>query len=116
MTVFLVTSNKNMYIDNNPQEQFYQMMTNLRRSNSRAASTQEAERITEVHDGIIVTRPLKKVEYISDSEPKNTEQQGQAQVWNLTKDGPVFESKAASVNGINKLREIIKFQMSNGRI
>jgi hypothetical protein len=63
MTVLLIICKKNMYIDNNLQEQFYQMMINLRRSNSRAASSQEAERITEVHDGIIVTRPLEKVEY-----------------------------------------------------
>ena len=54
------------------QEQFYQMMTRLK-ANSRAASTQapkEDVMITEVTDGLIVTRPAKKIEYIS--EPSKT--------------------------------------------
>ena len=47
-------------------------MTRLR-ANSRAASTEAKEEtmITEMHDGIIVTRPAKKIEYIS--EPQKTE-------------------------------------------
>ena len=70
------------------QEQFYQM---VKRSRAASLSTDVETRITEVQNGIIVTRPLKKVEYISDSEPKNTEPQArararaQAKVWNLTK-------------------------------
>jgi hypothetical protein len=74
------------------QEQFYQMMTRLK---SRAASTpaneKENETVTEVMNGLIVTRPAEKIEHISEPAP-----QPQAQVWNLTKDGPVLESKAAS--------------------
>ena len=62
---------------------------------SRAASTpaneKENETLTEVMNGLIVTRPAKKIEHIS--EPAS---QPQAQVWNLTKDGPVLESKAGS--------------------
>ena len=53
------------------QEQFCQMMTRLK-ANSRAASTEteakEDTMITEVHDGIIVTRPAKKIEYLSESQ------------------------------------------------
>ncbi len=99
------------------QDRFYEMMTRLR-ANSRAASTTATTpMVTEITNGLIVTRPAKKIEYLSDSEPAKVEQEAKAQVWNLTKDGPVPESKAAaSVGSINKLREIIKFQMSNGRI
>ena len=90
------------------QERFYQWMTRLR-ANSRAASTEAKEEtmITEVHDGIIVTRPAKKIEYLSTSEKKESEpividlQQQQ-------------KSKAGSVP-VNKLAEILKFQRSNGR-
>ena len=81
-------------------------------SGGRAAAIStptEDARITEVHDGIIVTRPLKKVEYLSETQ-KTGEQEAQAQVWNLTRNGPVLqqESKAASVP-VNKLREIHDF-------
>ncbi len=93
------------------QGQFYDMMSRLK-ANSRAASTEEM--ITEVHDGLIVTRPLKQVEYLS--EPAKVEQGQEAKVWNLTKDGPVLQSKAASVPGINKLKVIQDFIRSNGRI
>ena len=65
------------------QEQFYQMITRLR-PNSRTASLPEAEtRITEVNNGIIVTRPLKKIEYISEHS-KTSEPEAESQVWNLT--------------------------------
>ena len=69
--------------------------------------------ITEVHDGLIVTRPAKRIEYLSETQ-KTSEQEAQAKVWNLTKDGPVLQSKAASVP-VNKLQEILRFQRSNGR-
>ena len=100
------------------QERFYQVMTRLR-ANSRAASTQEPKQdvmITEVTDGLIVTRPAKKIEYISEPAPKTSEQE--SQVWNLTKDGPVLQqySKAASVQGINKIKAIHDFIRSKGRI
>ena len=149
------------------QEQFYQMMTRLR-ANSRAASTKDDAIVTEIVNGLIVSKPVKKIEYISD--PAKVDEQ-EAKVWNLTKDGPVLESKAAStqyetvvkkydmggsstgepiyqcgihnfetknlkefkehearlphdgsgskaasVPGINKLREIHNFTRSNGRI
>jgi hypothetical protein len=93
----------------NLQEQFYRAMTN-----SRAATTEaKAEtRITEVQNGIIVTRPLKKVEHVSDSEPIPKTSEPEAQVWNLTKDGPVLQSKAGSVPGINKLKAIHDFMFT----
>ena len=40
------------------QEQFYQMMTRLK--SSRAASVQDDVRITEMINGVLVTRPAKK--------------------------------------------------------
>jgi hypothetical protein len=56
------------------QEQFYQMMTRLK---SRAASTpaneKENETVTEVMNGLIVTRPAKKFEHLSTSETKESE-------------------------------------------
>ena len=98
------------------QDRFYEMMTRLKaNSNSRAASSQgpkEDVMITEVTNGLIVTRPAKKIEYLFETE--KTEQE--AQVWNLTKDGPVLQSKAASVPSINKLKAIHDFIRSNGRI
>lgn len=87
------------------QEHFYQAMTRLR-ANSRAASSQaprEDAMITEVLNGLIVTRPAKKIEHISEAKPSK---EAQPQIWNLTKDGPVLQSKAGSMSvpGINKLR------------
>ena len=74
------------------QEQFYQMMTRLR---SRAASSKDDVRITEMVDGVLVSKPAKKIEYISEAA---TTSEPEAQVWNLTAHGPVLqkESKAAS--------------------
>jgi hypothetical protein len=96
------------------QEQFYQMVTRLK-ANSRAASasTKDDAIITEMVNGFIVSRPAKKIEYISEPAPKASE----PKVWNLNKDGPVLqqESKAASVPGINKLKVICDFIRSNGR-
>ncbi len=87
------------------QEQFYQMMTRLK-ANSRAASIPKHDvLVTEIVDGLIVSKPAKKIEYLS--EPQKIEQE--AKVWNLTKDGPILESKAASVPGINKIRVIQDF-------
>ena len=80
------------------QEQFYQFMNRVKANErSRAASTpaneKENETVTEVMNGLIVTRPAKKIEHISEA---RTTSEPQAQVWNLTKDGPVLESKAGS--------------------
>ena len=91
------------------QEQFYQM---VKRSRAASLSTKEAEMITEVHDGLIVTRPAKKVEYLSEPSKTNSSQpEAQAKVWNLTSNGPVLqqESKAASVPGNNKMKAIHDF-------
>ena len=87
-------------------------MTRLKaNSNSRkaAASTEAKENtmITEVHDGIIVTRPAKKIEYLSTSRKT---QASEPIVIDLQQ-----KSKAGSVP-VNKLREIIRFQRSNGRL
>ena len=88
----------------NFQEQFYQMVTRLK---SRAASTSE-ERITEMINGVLVTRPVKKfrdetTSTTTTSEPKVIDLQEYA------------KSKAGSVSGINKLKTIIDFNNSNGR-
>jgi hypothetical protein len=77
------------------QEQFYQMMTRLK-THSRAGSVPKEDAIvTEIVNGLIVSKPAKKIEHISEAK---TTSEPQAQVWNLTKDGPVLqkESKAAS--------------------
>ena len=92
------------------QEQFYQMMTLYKERRSRAASSSSAtedKRITEVVNGIITTRPAKRIEYLSSTEQNSKE--------------PIvidLQSKAAaaSVPVVNKLQEIIKFQKSNGRL
>jgi hypothetical protein len=84
---------------NNFQEQFYQMMTRLRaNSRSRAASTQDSS-ITEISEGLIVSKPVKK-------EPEIIDLQEYA------------KSRAASSvpAGINKLKAITDFINSNGRI
>ena len=50
------------------QEQFYQMMTRVK-ANSRAASVPKEDAIvTEIVDGLIVSKPAKKIEYIGASE------------------------------------------------
>jgi hypothetical protein len=52
------------------QERFYQWMTRVKANErSRAASTppeKESETVTEVMNGLIVTRPAKKIEHISE--------------------------------------------------
>jgi hypothetical protein len=50
------------------QEQFYQMMTRLKaNSSSRAASVPKEDAIvTEIVDGLIVSKPAKRIEYISE--------------------------------------------------
>jgi hypothetical protein len=56
------------------QEQFYQMVTRLR-ANSRAASTSTKDDpiITEMVNGLIVSRPAKKIEYLSTKETRASE-------------------------------------------
>lgn len=82
------------------QEQFYKVMTRLR-TNSRAASTpaKQDARVTEMIDGLIVSRPTKK-------EP---------QIINLQEYAK--SGKAATVPGINnKIRTIHNFISSNVRV
>ena len=62
-------------------------MTRLK-TNSRAASTSDA-RITEMINGCLVSKPAKKIEYISEPAPKISKPE--AQVWILTKDGLVLQ-------------------------
>jgi len=81
------------------QEQFYQFMNRVK-ANSRAASTED-KRITEVVNGIITTRPIKKIEYLN-TEPSTKESEQGPEIIELTK------SKAGSVQ-VNKLREIHDF-------
>ena len=69
------------------QEQFYQMMTRVK-GNSRAASLPEAEiRVSEIDsNGVLISKPLKKVEEISEATQTTTTKE--AQVWKLTPQGP----------------------------
>ena len=76
------------------QEQFYQMMGRLR--GSRAAST----RVTEVTNGLLVSKPAKEPEVID------------LQEYAKSRKGV---SIAASAPGINKLKEIQDFINSRGR-
>ena len=63
--------------------------------------------VTEIVNGLIVSKPAKKIEYLSteknESEPVVIDLQEHA------------KSKAGSVNGINKLKVIHNFIASNGR-
>jgi hypothetical protein len=56
------------------QEWFYQMMNRVKANErSRAASTKEDAIVTEIVDGLIVSKPAKKIEYLSTSETKESE-------------------------------------------
>ena len=98
------------------QDRFYQVMTRLR-ANSKAASLPKEDAIvTEIVNGLIVSKPAKRIEYISEAKPTTTMESttpGMESYW----DGPLLkqESKAASVQGINKLKAIHDFIRSNGR-
>ena len=78
------------------QEQFYHLMTRLK-TNSRVASTLPIYNIlvTEIVNRLIVSKPAKNIEYISEPFPKISEPQAEAQVWKLSKDGPVLEQQQA---------------------
>lgn len=59
------------------QEQFYQMMSRLR-ANSRAASTSKDDvLVTEMINGLIVSKPAKKIEYLSEPAQKIKEPQAE---------------------------------------
>ena len=96
------------------QEEFYQVMTRLKaNSNSRAASLPEAEiRVSEMDsNGVLVSKPLKKIEHISEA---TTTSEPQAQVWNLTKDGPVLQSKAASTSANQTETVVTRYFIDQG--
>jgi len=81
------------------QDQCYQMMTRLKAKSRAASSTElpEAERrVTEMINGLLVSKPAKEPEVIDLQE--------------------YAKSAAASVPGINKLKVIHDFIRSNGRI
>jgi hypothetical protein len=75
------------------QDQFYQVMTRLK-TNSRAASTKDDARVTEMINGLFVSKPatIKKEPVVIDLQ--EYARSGKA---------------AASVQGINKLKEIHDF-------
>jgi len=79
----------------------------INRSRSRAASTEDV-RITEVVDGLIVTRPAKRIEYLG---PSTTEIEIETEPKIIQLGG---KSKAGSVK-VNKLKVIHDFIRSNGR-
>jgi hypothetical protein len=100
---------------NQMQEEFYQVMTRLR-ANSRAASVQEPKddaRVTEIVNGLIVSKPANKVTDISN--PVQERRESEAEVIDLQE---YAKSKAGSVSssGINKLKAIYDFITSNGRV
>ena len=98
------------------QEELYQVMTRLK-ANSRAASTQDYARVTEMINGLLVSKPAKKIEEVTEAKTTTT---NEPKVWNLIAHGPILqqqqENKAASVPGINKIKAIQDFINSNGRI
>jgi predicted protein tyrosine phosphatase len=89
------------------QEEFYQVMTRLKtNSSSRAASTKDDARVTEMINGLLVSKPATSTTK-KKSEPEIT-------ILNDSWDREQ-ESKAASVPGINKIKAIHDFINSNGR-
>ena len=66
-------------------------------------------------NGVLVSKPTKKIEYLSDSEPSEPQTQQQVKVWKLTPDGAVLEQQeqesevASTAVPVNKLREIHNF-------
>jgi hypothetical protein len=71
------------------QEQFYQMMTRL-----KSSTTKEDTIVTEIVDGLIVSKPARKIEYIGETK------ESEPIVIDLQK------SKAGSVPSINKMKAI----------
>ncbi|HEY7109466.1 MAG TPA: hypothetical protein VH415_08575 [Nitrososphaeraceae archaeon] len=90
---------------------------------SRAASTTTEEeprhdvRITEVVDGLIVTRPARKYTDLSKQE-QNQESEPEITVLNDTweKERSKAGSYRVPLQGINEVKELFDFLRSNGRI
>ena len=79
----------------------------LRGSNSRAASTQTEQQdaiVTEIVNGLIVSKPAKKIIDISESKTSNQSEPEIIDLQEYARSG-----KAASVHGINKVRAIHDF-------
>jgi hypothetical protein len=98
------------------QEHFYKVMTRLR-ANSRAASTStqisetiDDARVTELINGVLVSKPAKKVTDLSNQEQQESEPEA-IDLQEYARSG-----KAASVTGISKIKAIHDFISSNGRI
>jgi hypothetical protein len=86
-------------------EWFYQVMANLRCSRAPCSTTQEPRddaRVTEIINVVIVSKPAKKITYIDGTKGKESE--SEPEIIELGS-----KSKAASVQGINKIKEIHDF-------
>jgi len=83
------------------------MMTRLRRLRAASSSVPKEDAIvTEIVNGLIVSKPAKRIEYIGETKEKN---ESEPIVIDLQ-----ARSKAASAPGINKLKVICDFIRSNG--
>ena len=95
------------------QEQFYQVMTSLKRG-SRGASTQEQHdaRVTELINGVLVSKPVKKITSLNES--KQTSNESEPEITVLNDSWEKQHSKGASTPvAVNPVREI--FEFLNGR-
>ena len=77
---------------------------------STALAPKEDAIVTEIVNGLIVSKPAKRVEHIAETKERN---ESKPIVIDLQEHS---KSKAASVPGINKLKVIHDFISSNGRI
>jgi hypothetical protein len=93
-------------------EQVIEMIGRIKRSRAASATattqTQDA-RVTEIINGLLVSKPAKKVEYIGATKDKN---ESEPEVIDLQE---YARSKAASVPGINKVKVIHDFILFKGR-
>lgn len=95
----------------NFQEEFYRVMTRLR-ANSRAASSLPDARVWEMDsNGVIVSKPLKKVTVLSNQEKRESE----PEVIDLQEYAKSGKAVSVSGLGINKVKAIHDFMFSNGR-
>ena len=79
-----------------------------RAASATATQTQDA-RVTEIINGLLVSKPAKKVEYIGATKDKN---ESEPEIIDLQE---YARSKAASVPGINKVKVIHDFILLKGR-
>jgi hypothetical protein len=80
--------------------------------NSRAASVQDDVRITKMINGILVSKPAKKITYLDESRKSNEEKEPEITILNDSWERQ--HSKGASTPAaVNPVREI--FDLMNGR-